>query len=201
MAAIDVYLQAILDAVYGEEVRGSIHDAIQAMNVESSDAKAAAEGYRDSAKSYSESAAQSAADALAASSNPPYIGANGNWYVYSTSAHQYVDSHVDASITVAISAVNMLNPDQPPSVQNLGTNTDANWVFNIPRGKGITTIEKTSTVGLVDTYTVTYSDGATYTYTVTNGEKGDKGDHGLDGGGSMRYENKSIIFTPVPQSP
>ena len=29
MAAIDVYLQEILDAVYGEEVRGAIHDAIQ----------------------------------------------------------------------------------------------------------------------------------------------------------------------------
>lgn len=29
MAAIDTYLQQILDAVYGEEVRGAIHDAIQ----------------------------------------------------------------------------------------------------------------------------------------------------------------------------
>lgn len=34
MANIDTYLQAILEAVYGEEVRGSIHDAIEAMNNE-----------------------------------------------------------------------------------------------------------------------------------------------------------------------
>lgn len=34
--------------------------------------------------------------------------------------------------------------------------------------KGIVSIEKTSTVGLVDTYTITYSDGTTDTFTVTN---------------------------------
>ncbi len=32
MADISRYLQAILDAVYGEEVRGSIHDAIEIIN-------------------------------------------------------------------------------------------------------------------------------------------------------------------------
>ena len=35
MADISSYLQKILDAIYGEEVRGSIHDALAAMNVES----------------------------------------------------------------------------------------------------------------------------------------------------------------------
>lgn len=39
-------------------------------------------------------------------------------------------------------------------------------------GRGITKIEKTSTVGLVDTYTITYSDNTTSTYTVTNGANG-----------------------------
>lgn len=37
-------------------------------------------------------------------------------------------------------------------------------------GVGITGIEKTSTAGLVDTYTITYSDGASSTYEVTNGK-------------------------------
>ena len=37
-------------------------------------------------------------------------------------------------------------------------------------GKGITTIEKTSTSGLVDTYTITYTDGTKDTFTVTNGK-------------------------------
>ena len=35
--------------------------------------------------------------------------------------------------------------------------------------KGISNIAKTSTVGNVDTYTVTYTDGSTFTFTVTNG--------------------------------
>ena len=38
------------------------------------------------------------------------------------------------------------------------------------RGIGIDDIEKTSTSGLVDTYTITYTDGNTATFTVTNGE-------------------------------
>ena len=37
------------------------------------------------------------------------------------------------------------------------------------RGNGIASIEKTSTVGLVDTYTITDSDGGTSTFTIENG--------------------------------
>ena len=57
-------------------------------------------------------------------------------------------------------------------------------------GNGISSIEKTGTEGLVDTYTITYTDGTTTTFTVTNGaqgiqgiqgEKGDKGEDGEDG--------------------
>lgn len=36
-------------------------------------------------------------------------------------------------------------------------------------GKGISSITKTSTSGLVDTYTITFSDGTTTTFNVTNG--------------------------------
>lgn len=39
-------------------------------------------------------------------------------------------------------------------------------------GVGIVSIEKTSTSGLVDTYTITYTDGATSTFDVTNGQDG-----------------------------
>lgn len=41
-----------------------------------------------------------------------------------------------------------------------------------PAGKGIQSITKTGTSGLVDTYTITYSDGTTSTFTVTNGSSG-----------------------------
>ncbi len=40
------------------------------------------------------------------------------------------------------------------------------------RGNGIVSTTKTGTSGLVDTYTITYDDGETDTFTVTNGEEG-----------------------------
>jgi hypothetical protein len=39
-------------------------------------------------------------------------------------------------------------------------------------GKGIQNITKTGTSGLIDTYTITYTDGSTSTFTVTNGTSG-----------------------------
>lgn len=38
-------------------------------------------------------------------------------------------------------------------------------------GNGISNIAKTSTSGLTDTYTITYTNGNTTTYNVKNGEK------------------------------
>ena len=58
------------------------------------------------------------------------------------------------------------------------------FTFGIPRGNkgdtgdtgvGISSITKTGTSGLVDTYTITYTDGSTSTFTVTNGDDGDDG--------------------------
>ena len=42
-------------------------------------------------------------------------------------------------------------------------------------GVGIASISKTSTAGLVDTYTITLTNSNTYTFEVTNGAKGDTG--------------------------
>ena len=50
-----------------------------------------------------------------------------------------------------------------------------------PAGVGIQKIEKTDTQGLVDTYTITYTDGSTTTFTVTNGADGQDGQNGVDG--------------------
>lgn len=47
---------------------------------------------------------------------------------------------------------------------------------SIQNGKGIVSIAKVSTSGLVDTYRITYNDNTTSTFTVTNGAKGDTGD-------------------------
>lgn len=42
-------------------------------------------------------------------------------------------------------------------------------------GVGIASVDKTSTNGLVDTYTITFTDGNTTTFTVTNGKDGESG--------------------------
>ena len=43
-------------------------------------------------------------------------------------------------------------------------------------GVGIEKIEKTGTVGLVDTYRITFSDSSYFTFTVTNGKNGESAD-------------------------
>lgn len=129
---------------------------------------------------YHNNAAYYANIASSLSSNPPYIGANGNWYVWNTSTSQYVDSGIDASITVAIADITMLAPNATPYVTNTGTDTDPIFHLFIPRGSGITSVTKTGTSGLVDTYTITYSDGSTTTFTVTNGKSAY--DAAVDGG-------------------
>lgn len=112
------------------------------------------------------------------SQNPPYIGANGNWYVWSVEDQEYVDSEVDASITVDIADITMIAEGSTPYVTNTGTDTDPIFHLFLPRspkgdtGNGISNITKTSTVGLVDTYTITMTDGTTTTFTVTNGRDG-----------------------------
>ena len=49
------------------------------------------------------------------------------------------------------------------------------------QGVGVKSIAKTGTVGLVDTYTVTLTDGSTHAFTVTNGKDGKDGENGADG--------------------
>lgn len=52
-------------------------------------------------------------------------------------------------------------------------------------GVGVSKVEKTSTNGLVDTYTITLTNGNTSTFTVTNGKKGDTGEKGESGVASI----------------
>ena len=118
------------------------------------------------------------------SAHPPYIGANGNWYIWNTNTNQYTDSGIDASITVTVGSTTTLPEGSNASVTNSGSDTDPILNFGIPKGdtgaagRGITSIAKTGTSGLVDTYTITYSDGTTSTFTVTNGS-GQVVNHGI----------------------
>ena len=127
MANISAYLQAILDAVYGEQVRGSIHDAIELINDVSE-------------------VVISAGTAVTSAS--------------SSSTGFYEDSLY-------------INTNTDDLWKCIGTDS---WqkVANI-RGIGISSLVKTSTSGNVDTYTITFDDGNTETYDVTNGIDGTNG--------------------------
>ena len=61
-------------------------------------------------------------------------------------------------------------------------------------GVGIVSIVKTGTSGLVDTYTVTMTDGSTSTFTVKNGQDGEDGQPGRDG----TIENLDVAATTLP---
>jgi hypothetical protein len=168
---------------YSEQAAASARDsANQAANASLSEVSALASA--DNAHA-SEVAAAASANAAAASANTaetaanraeaysvnvPYIGANGNWWVWNTTTGAYVDSHVDASITVSIADITMLEPNETPRVTNTGTDTDPIFHLFIPKGNGIAAINKTNTSGLVDTYTISYTNGTTSTFTVTNGK-------------------------------
>ena len=59
-------------------------------------------------------------------------------------------------------------------------------------GVGIVGIEKTSSSGNVDTYTVTYTDGSTFTFEVTNGEDGANGANGTSVSATDIYEQYKL---------
>ena len=59
-------------------------------------------------------------------------------------------------------------------------------------GNGIASITKTGTSGLIDTYTVLYTNGSTDTFTVTNGAQGEAGQDGTDGTDGVGISNVAI---------
>jgi hypothetical protein len=66
LADVNAYLAQILSATYGEEVRSAIHDSINAMNIESSNAMQYARTAQDSAAASATAAGESATTALRA---------------------------------------------------------------------------------------------------------------------------------------
>lgn len=129
------------------------------------------------------------------SKHPPYIGANGDWFVWDTDTSAFVDSGIDASITVNIADITMLEPTATPYVTNTGTNTDPVFHLFIPRAAGISNVQKTSTSGLVDTYTITFENGTTKTFNVTNGAPGNGIQSIAKTGTSGLVDTYTITFT------
>lgn len=133
----------------------------------------------------------------ALSTHPPYIGSNGNWYVWNITEAQFVDSGYDASITTSIEDITMIDYGATPYVTNSGTPTDTHFHLFIPKPATVSSLEKTSTLGRIDTYTMTLQDGSQFHFDVINGEgSGDMraADYDTDGdvisaGGIASYAN------------
>lgn len=77
------------------------------------------------------------------------------------------------------------------AVDNGFDGTETEWLASLKGadgadgsdGSGIASVLLTSTSGLVDTYTITFDDGRTSTFTITNGRDGTNGINGTDGAG------------------
>ena len=89
--------------------------------------------------------------AIGRNGKTPLIGANGHWWIGGTDT--------------GVSAYGQPGPEGPEG----------------PAGRGIQSIEKTDSQGLIDTYTITYTDGTTSEFLVTNGANGETAAQGLPG--------------------
>ena len=99
---------------------------------------------------------------------------DGVWQVWDVTSGEWISTGVKAigedgaSPSISVSAI---------TGGHRITVTDANGtrsfdVMDGEDGRGIVSIEKTGTAGLVDTYTITYTDNTTSTFTVINGKEG-----------------------------
>lgn len=153
MADISTELARILSAIYGEDVRGSIHDAIEKINDVSE---------------------------VVLTTGTAVTGPS------SSSTGFYDDSLY-------------LNTDTFELWKCTGVNTWASQGILKGEagddGNGIVSIVKTSTSGLVDTYTITYTDGTTSTFDVTNGEDGANGNKWYRGTGISGKAALPTVYT------
>lgn len=90
-----------------------------------------------------------------------------------------LDITVEAGVSVEVGTTTTLPAGSNATVENVGTPNHLVLDFSIPKGErgytgdtgnGISSVAKTSTDGLVDTYTITYTNGQATTFNVTNGE-------------------------------
>jgi len=134
------------------------------------------------------------ADIEALATNPPYIGNNGHWWTWDTDLNQYVDSGVDAGVSVNVGTTTTLPAGSDATVTNSGTDTDPILNFGIPQGvagqngqDGQDGVSPEVTIGTITgghSVTITDADHPTgQTFNVMDGTNGQDG-HGVPTGGT-----------------
>ena len=107
---------------------------------------------------------------------------------------QQVVQYNGASYLCTRSIISYATPDTDPAHFKLfAAGTQGEQGIPGADGNGIASITKISTVGLVDTYRITFTDGTTYDYTVTNGQNGTNGTNGQDGNGIASITKISTV--------
>ena len=150
----------------------------------------------------------------AAKGHIPHIGENGNWWIGES------DTGVSASgipgepgkdgVTpqLRINSENIweVSYDGGKTWESMGISavgaSGANGQNGAPGqdgsdGVGIANIEKTSSNGNVDIYTITLTNGKTFPFTVTNGVDGKDGADGVDGADGKDGESVSVVVPTV----
>lgn len=180
-------VQGIKDAAVSETTK--IKEDTQAI-------KNAADAAKTEATKKATEAATSADIAKQYSGNPAIVGSNNNWWIWNATKGAYEDSGKRSILAFDITyeSVSAMEAD----VANQKTNTvaiissdvntednaklyiknaDGHWYYLADlsgfTGNGISKWEKTSgngAPGTTDTYTVTFTDGRDFTYTVYNGK-------------------------------
>ena len=131
----------------------------------------------------------------------PYIGDNGNWWIGEVDTGVKAEGQ-NGSNGVSIVSVEKTGSEGNTDYYTITFSNGTTFVFTVTNGQqgatgeqgetgpagpkgddgvSIVSIIKTSSDGLVDTYTITYSDGHTSTFIVTNGANGEQGIQGIPG--------------------
>lgn len=132
MADIKKEIKDFKEAVYGEEVRESMISLAEKVNIEATTAKNSAENAAVSADLAAQSANEAANDANIAI---------GEAHVASEDAREAVRvlqqrvENGDFSATISGVSVITSDPGTQASVENIGTDQNANFVFTIPKGE------------------------------------------------------------------
>ena len=94
----------------------------------------------------------------------------------------------------AVSPVDLFVLEQSGVAKKLTGTILEQWLLALAAGHGgIVSIDLTSSAGLVDTYTITYADTASQTFTVTNGAEGPRGATGSTGAPAT-LSNYEVVY-------